>query len=133
MTKFVTAGSIKEGSNVVIDGAPCKVTNVQISRPGKHGHAKVRMEGVGIIDDRKRVVVMPGHDNVEVPLIEKKNAQILSVQGDAVNVMDLESFETFDLAIPEELKESCVAGATVLYWQVMGRRMLKQVKGEGQS
>ena len=130
MTKFVTAGSIKEGSNIVIDGAPCKVTNLQISRPGKHGHAKVRIEGVGIIDDKKRVVVMPGHDNVEVPLIEKKNAQILSLSGNAANVMDLESFETFDIKIPDDMKDRCVAGATVMYWQVMGSRMVKQVKGE---
>ena len=84
--KFTTAGQLKKGDTVLIQGEPSKVTSVQISRPGKHGHAKVRFEGVGIIDEKKRVEVMPGHDRVEVPIIDKKSAQILSVNGDMANV-----------------------------------------------
>ncbi|MBI3033785.1 translation initiation factor IF-5A [Candidatus Woesearchaeota archaeon] len=128
-TKTVGANSLKEGSYLVIDGAPCRISTIQISRPGKHGHAKMRIEGVGIVDDKKRVIVLPAHDNVEVPIIEKKNAQVLSVSGNSANVMDLDTYETFDLAIPEELKGSCVAGVTVLYWHVMEYRFMKQAKG----
>lgn len=128
-TKFASAGSIKEGSNIVLEGVACKVINVQISRPGKHGHAKVRIEAVGLIDEKKRLVVMPGHDNVEVPIIDKRNAQVLSVHGDMANVMDSETYETFDLKIPEELKDSLVEGVQVLYWQILGEKILKQVKG----
>lgn len=128
--KVVGASSLKVGSYVIIDGAACKVVNIQISKPGKHGHAKMRMEGIGIIDEKKRVIVMPGHANVDVPIIEKKNAQVLSVNGNAANVMDSETYETFDLAIPEELKGSCVEGSTVVYWQVLNDRIMKQIKGE---
>ena len=127
--KFVVSGSIKEGSYIILEGAACRVTNVQISRPGKHGHAKVRIEGVGLIDEKKRVVVMPGHDNVDVPIVNKRTAQVLSVHGDTANVMDAETYETFDLAIPEELKTTCVEGVSILYWQILGDKMMKQVKG----
>ncbi len=130
-TKSVGANSLKEGSYLVMDGAPCKIQNIQISRPGKHGHAKMRIEGAGIVDGRKRVIVLPAHDNVEVPIIDKKNAQVLSVKGDLANVMDLETYETFDLQIPEEMKDSCVAGTVVLYWHVMDYKAMKQVKGSG--
>lgn len=127
--KSVEVSTLQKGSYVIIDGAACKVTNTQTSRPGKHGHAKVRLSAVGLIDDKKRVVVMPGHDNVEVPIIEKKNAQVLSIQGNAANVMDSTSYETFDLEIPEELKNEVVEGATVLYWVILDKRVMKQVKG----
>src|SRR3989338_8451965 len=130
-TKTVGANALKEGSYLVMDGAPCRIVNIQISRPGKHGHAKMRMEGIGIVDGKKRVIVLPAHDNVEVPLIEKKNAQVLSVKGGSANIMDLETYETFDLPIPEELKDSCVAGVNVLYWHVMEHKIMKQVKGSG--
>lgn len=127
-TKQVGATSIQKGSYMVIDGAPCKVTDTQVSRPGKHGHAKCRISGVGLLDDKKRVVVMPGHDMVEVPIIEKKNAQVLSVSGDMANVMDTETYETFDMKIPEEIKGEVVDGVVLLYWDIMGTKVMKQVK-----
>ncbi len=130
-TKTVGANALKEGSYLVMDGAPCKIVSIQISRPGKHGHAKMRIEGVGIVDDRKRVTVLPAHDNVEVPIIDKRNAQVLSVKENMANLMDLDTYETFDLAIPEDMKDSCVAGVSVLYWQVMEHKVMKQIKGSG--
>ncbi len=126
--KMVSVGSLKKGDTIIIDGAPCKVTDTATSRPGKHGHAKVNMMAVGLLDDKKRNLVMPGHDKVEAPIIEKKNAQILSVSGNNANVMDTESFETFDLEIPEELKADVTEGKEVLYWVLMGTKVMKQVK-----
>ena len=127
-TKQASVGSLKKGSYVMIEGAACVVMDTQTSRPGKHGHAKVRISAIGLIDDKKRVVVMPGHDNVEVPIIEKKTAQILSIQGSMANVMDAETYETFDMAIPEELKNDVKEGTNVLYWQVLNDKVMKQIK-----
>ena len=120
---------MQKGSYIVLEGAACRVVDTQVSRPGKHGHAKVRLTAVGIVDDKKRVVVMPGHDNVEVPIIEKKTAQVLSMQGDTANVMDSETYETFDLKVPEELKGQVVEGISVLYWIVLTDKVMKQIKG----
>jgi len=127
-TKPVSIGDLQKGSYVVIDGAPCKVTDTQTSRPGKHGHAKVRLTAVGLLDDKKRVIVMPGHDSIPVPLVEKKNAQVLSVSNNKANVMDTETYETFDLEIPDELKNDCVEGTVVVYWEMMGTKVMKQIK-----
>ena len=99
-----SVGSLQVGNYVIIDGAACTVSGTQTSRPGKHGHAKVRLDAVGIVDGRKRQIVMPGHDEIEVPVIDKRNAQVLNISGDTANVMDSETYETFDLKIPDELK-----------------------------
>jgi translation initiation factor 5A len=131
--KIVSVGGLQKGDYVILEGAACKVTNTQTSRPGKHGHAKVRMEAVGLIDEKKRVAVMPGHDNVEVPIVEKKVAQVLSISGDMANVMDNTSFETFDLKIPEELKGKVVEGGNVLYWQILDDKIMKDLRGGGEN
>ncbi len=128
-TKVVGAGTIKDGSYILIDGAACKVANCETSKSGKHGHAKVRIVAIGLIDNKKREIVLPAHDNVEVPIIDKMSAQVLSVSGNIANVMDDESFETFDIEIPEELSSSIVPGCKVLYWVIMGKRIMKQLKG----
>jgi len=127
-TKFASIGTLQKGNYVMIDGVACRVTDTQTSRPGKHGHAKVRLTGVGLIDEKKRIVVMPGHDNIEVPIVDKRNAQVLSINGNMANVMDAESYETFDMEIPEDLKDQVVEGATVLYWIILDQKTMKQVK-----
>ncbi|MBS3101029.1 translation initiation factor IF-5A [Candidatus Woesearchaeota archaeon] len=128
-TKMIGANQVQKGSFIILEGVACKVVDVEISKPGKHGHSKVRISAVGLVDDRKKIVVMPGHDNVEVPIIEKRNAQVLSVHGDAANVMDSETYETFDLKIPEEFKGQVTEGSSVLYWTIMDEKVIKQVKG----
>lgn len=126
-TKFTHATGLKKGSYVMIDGAACKVTDIQTSKPGKHGHAKVRIIGVGILDDKRREMVTPGHDNVTVPIIEKRSAQVLSIAGKTANVMDAESYETFDMEIPVDLT-GVTEGCNVLYWVITGTKVMKQVK-----
>jgi translation initiation factor 5A len=127
-TKIASIGSMKKGSYIVIEGAACRVSDTQVSRPGKHGHAKVRLTAIGLVDDKKRVVVMPGHDNIEVPIIEKKTAQVLSITGNMANVMDSETYETFDLEIADDLKADLAEGAQVLYWEILEDRVMKQIK-----
>lgn len=123
-----SVGSLQKGNYVVIDGVACTVTDVKVSRPGKHGHAKVNLTAVGMLDDKKRNIVMPGHDKIEVPVIDKRNAQVLNVGGNSCSVMDSENFETFDLEVPEELKGEVSAGQVVVYWVILDDKVLKQVK-----
>lgn len=125
-----SVATLSKGNYVVIDGVASIVSDTSTSRPGKHGHAKVRLVAVGMIDGKKRELVMPGHDNIDVPIIEKKTAQVLSIVGDNANVMDSESFETFDLKVPEELKDTCKEGSNILYWVILNDKVMKQVKAE---
>ncbi|MFH1770519.1 MAG: translation initiation factor IF-5A [archaeon] len=128
--KHKSVGSLQKGNYVIMDGAACIVTDLKTSRPGKHGHAKVNMTAVGMIDGKKRNTVMPGHDNVETPVIDKKNAQVLSVTGNTANVMDMESYETFDVVIPPDMEGQVQNGVTIVYWVVLNDKILKQIKSE---
>lgn len=128
-TKTVSVSTLSKGSYILIEGVPCRVLDIQISKTGKHGHSKARLTAIGLIDEKKRVAVMPGHENVEVPIVEKKTAQVLSIAGERANVMDAESFETFDLQIPEELKGQIREGVNIIYWIIINQRVMKQVKG----
>jgi translation initiation factor 5A len=125
--KVVDVSTIKPGSLMIIDDAACKIASVDVSRPGKHGHAKFRIVGVGVVDEKKREIVMP-HGDVEVPIIGKKDAQVLSISGNKANVMDSQTFETFDLDIPEELKDKVREGTTIIYWEILDDKIMKQVK-----
>ncbi len=126
--KLVEVNSLKVGGFILLEDVPCKITSISTSKPGKHGSAKARIEGVGIVDGRKRVIIVPTHSRVEVPIIEKKFAQIISINGDVANCMDTESYEMFEAEIPEELKGKLKEGNVVLYWNVAGVKMIKSIK-----
>ena len=110
----------------MIDSKAHAIRKMDISKTGKHGHAKCRFEAVDVMTGKKKVMVVPGHDKFEVPMIEKKQAQVLSIGGGNANLMDSVSFETFDLPIPEELKEDVKDGITVEYWDIEGDKLIKR-------
>jgi translation initiation factor 5A len=127
-TKQAPAITMQKGSYIIIEGVASKVVTTATSKPGKHGSSKIRIDAVGLIDGKKRGIVMPGHDNVDVPVIEKKNAQVLSINGGMANVMDSQSYETFDIEIAEELKADIKEGSEILYWEILNTKVMKQVK-----
>lgn len=123
--KIIDATEIKTGINIIIEGVACTVRSIDISKTGKHGHAKCRMEAIGILDGKKRVIVVPGHDRFDVPLIEKRKAQILSV-GEKASVMDLETFETLDIAIDPDIRDQVKEGDQVEYWKINEEKIVKR-------
>lgn len=125
--KIIDATEAKVGTNIIVDGIPCTVKSVDISKTGKHGHAKCRFEAVGIITGNKKVFVVPGHERLEVPLVEKRKAQILSKADGKVSVMDLENFETIEIACPDqEVYNSLQENGNCEYWDIEGEKIVKR-------
>ncbi len=118
---------LKVNRYVLIDDEPCKIISISTSKPGKHGEAKARIEAIGIFDDQKRSIVHPVKHKVQVPMIDKRKGQVLSLMGGEAQLMDLETYETFNLPIPEEHQDSIEAGQEILYLEAMGRRMITRV------
>ncbi|HYA21745.1 MAG TPA: translation initiation factor IF-5A [Thermoproteota archaeon] len=131
MSKITDLGGIKEGSWLMIDGEPCQAVEVTHSKPGKHGSAKARIVGIGLFDGSKHTILNPVSANVEVPLIEKKTAQVLSVTGNMVQLMDMQSYESMEFPLPSgEIAPQIKPGVTVEYWYAMGKYKIMRVKSE---
>lgn len=126
-----SVSEVGRGSFIIIDGVPCKVVEMETSKPGKHGSAKARITGVGIFDNQKKTLLAPTHADVEVPDIKKRKAQVVSVAGNMVQLMDMESYEIYDSSIPEDLKSLMKGGAEVEILEAMGRRIITRVVGGG--
>ncbi|MCH7568222.1 MAG: translation initiation factor IF-5A [Nanoarchaeota archaeon] len=125
--KLINATEAKPGSTINIDGEPYIVRSNDISKTGKHGHAKCRIEAVGVFNSKKKVLAVPGHERFEVPMINKKKGQILNVSNGTASVMDLESFETLELSYPKELKGELAPEKQVEYWDVEGKKGIRRV------
>ena len=119
--------TLKPNRFIIIDDEPCKITSLSKSKPGKHGEAKARVEAVGIFDNQKRTLVHPVTHKVKVPMIDKRKAQVLVLIGSEVQLMDMETYETFNLPIPDEFAGKMEPGKEILYFVAMGRKRITRV------
>ncbi|EQB67373.1 MAG: translation initiation factor IF-5A [Thermoplasmataceae archaeon] len=115
---------LKVGRYMLVDDSPCKIMDITTSKPGKHGEAKARIVAIGIFDNQKRSVVFPVKHKVKVPIIEKKNAQVLSVANKEAQLMDSETYETFLISLSDDELDKVKAGTEVSYWEAMGVRKI---------
>jgi len=135
MSKPTELGSLKTGSYILLPvsdqptGDPCRITEFDTSKPGKHGAAKARIVAVGVFDGQKRPHVGPVSMQVHVPLIDKRAGQIVSITGSNFQLMDSETFETFDAdLVDEEIKGKLQQVQDIEYWNVMGRIKIIRIK-----
>ncbi len=124
-------GDLKVGSYAIIDDEPSQIVSIQKSKPGKHGSAKFRCIAISIFDGSKKSFVSPVVTNIQIPIVEKNTGQVVSVNPSMVQLMDLESYEIFDVTRPddEELSSKLEPGRDVEYWIIMGRYKIQRVKG----
>lgn len=127
---YATLGELKVGSYIVIDGEPCRIVEMSKAKTGKHGSAKAHVVAVCMFSGNKKTLVAPVDTRVEVPMIEKRIGQVLADTGDTVQIMDLETYDTFEIEKPkdQQLASKLEPGVEVEYWIIMGRRMIMKVR-----
>jgi translation initiation factor 5A len=101
------------------------------SKPGKHGAAKARIVAISVTTGTKKSVLSPVDARIEVPMIEKKTGQVLAFMGNNVQIMDMQSYETFEVPTPEEedIRSKLAPGVEVEYWQMLGLNKIMRTKG----
>ena len=99
----VSAGSLKNGSLVMIKGHPCKVVSFSTAKTGKHGSAKAMVSGIDIFTSNKYECTFSTGDNVDAPLLKRLEYTLIDIQDDGyVSLMDDAGEIKEDLKLPEE-------------------------------
>jgi len=125
--KIINATEARVGTNILLEGKSFTIKKMDVSKTGKHGHSKVRIEAVNILDGNKKVFVVPGHDKIEIPLVDKRKAQVLSKVGKKVSIMDLENFETLEVDCPDkEVFNSLEENDNCEYWDIEKLKIIKR-------
>ncbi|PIN96709.1 translation initiation factor IF-5A, partial [Candidatus Micrarchaeota archaeon CG10_big_fil_rev_8_21_14_0_10_60_32] len=100
---FSQMGDLKVGKYVLVDEHPCRVVSMDKSKPGKHGSAKINIVAISLFDNSKHSLMKSSDADCEVPIIERKRGQVVGVSGNTATLMDVESYETFDVQIAEDM------------------------------
>jgi translation initiation factor 5A len=129
---IVEVRNLKKGRYIIVDDEPCRIIGITTSSPGKHGSAKARIEAVGIFDEKKRSIIKPTGDKIDSPIIDKRSGMITAFMGDDVQLMDMETYETFEVPTPapEDVEGTLEQGVQVEYMETLGRYKIIRVKGK---
>lgn len=124
------AGDLKVGSYALIDNEPCQIVDIEKSKPGKHGSAKIRASGISLFDGKKKTYLAQADAGVQVPIVDKRSGQIVSISPSGIQLMDLETYETIEMSMPtdDDIASKIAAGKEVEYWVIMGRYKINRVK-----
>lgn len=90
-------GQVKEKQFILIDGVICKVDTIAKSKPGKHGAAKVRLTATSVFGGAKMNLLKPSSEDVEIPILDKGNAQVIADLGNKYQVMDTSNYQTLEV------------------------------------
>jgi len=129
---YATLGELKKGSYIVIDGEPCRIVEITKAKTGKHGSAKAHVVAISVFTGQKKTLVAPVDTRVQVPIIEKRLGQVIADMGDTIQLMDMETYDTFDVEKPDDpqLAEKLQPGVTVEYWVIMGRPKIMRIRSQ---
>lgn len=128
--EIATVKDLKIGRLVVLDNEPCKVMSIDVSKTGKHGAHKAVIAAISLFTGSKKMLMKPVDANIEVPIILKKSAQIVAVNGKILQLMDLETYEQFEAECPDEFLAKAAPGAELEIHEVMGKKLIIRVKGD---
>jgi translation initiation factor 5A len=122
-----TIKNIRPGRFVLIDGVACRVVDIETSSPGKHGSAKVRLTGMTIFGNGKKTIVKPGDADIDVPIVNKAKAQVVSTTSTSAQLMDSDTYEVYELPIPEDLLGKLNPGTLVEVMDVMNQKLIARI------
>ncbi len=94
---------LKVNRYVVVDDEPCRILSIQMSK------------------------LHPVTHKVRVPMIDKRKAQVLSMHGNVAQLMDLATYETFELPVTAEYQDKIEPGGEIMYLEALGRRKLSSL------
>ena len=136
-TSAVPATRLKEGELILLPGQGdeiFKVKKIGVSAPGKHGHSKVNIDYSNIFTGSGGNTVLSGHTEIEKPVIEKEKAQVLSItpgkpkthidpgKAAIIQLMNIETYETYELPLTPEINESEVQNGMEVEVRFFGHR-----------
>lgn len=101
------AGALRKNGHAMLKGKPCKITDMAVSKTGKHGHAKAAFTGIDIFTGKKYEDMCPCSHNMEVPNVARNEFQLLDIDADtgSMSVL-LDNGDTKDdLNLPKDTED----------------------------
>ncbi len=114
------AKDLRKGAYILHNGEIMQVVRKETVAYGTHSHSKTKLFLRSLLSKGEKDINLMHHDKVEELDITRKAAQVISKMGEAVQIMDSVSYETFDAKIEPETLQEVSEGETVTFIEYNG-------------
>ena len=112
---MATAKDLENGSYFLHNREIMKVIRKELVAYGTHSHTKLKIFAQPLLSRGEKAITMMHHDKVEILDIMKKEAQVISKLQGKLQIMDIQSYETFDAHAEPALVEQINEGDIVTF------------------
>ncbi|MBI2130252.1 hypothetical protein HYU10_00615 [Candidatus Woesearchaeota archaeon] len=124
------ASELKQGMYFLMNGEPAYVKRKELVAVGTHSHTKIKVFYSDIYGKGEKSANFGHTDRVEVLDIVKKTGQLLSKSQKKAQLMDMQSYETFEADAQPELLNGLNENDEVIFIDYNGScRILEKKKG----
>ena len=120
------AGDLERGKYFVHNGKIVKVVRKETVSVGTHSHSKLKLYIENLFGKGNKQLILEHSAKVDGADIIKKTGQIISKLGDKVQVMDSQSYETFDAELAENVEVN--EGEEVIFIDNQGQMIVLEKK-----
>lgn len=98
----VQCGALQKGVYVVLKDRPCRIMEINVSKTGKHGHAKATITGLDIFTSKKYEENHPTSHTVDVPNVQRTQYQLLDItENGFLSLKSADGATKDDVQVPE--------------------------------
>jgi translation initiation factor 5A len=117
---MTNAEEIDRGMFILVNKEIFKVIRKEVIAVGTHSHSKTKLVCQNISGGGERFFTYSHKDRVEVPDIENRVGQVISVGEGSMSVMDLKNYETLEVGAGRDLLAEASEGKTVFFFTYNG-------------
>lgn len=115
-----TAQELERGNYFIYNGEPVRVLRKEVIVVGTHSHSKLKFYIQGLNEKGERDINFHHTDKIEIVDIIRKLGQVIAKANNKVQVMDMVSYETFDVNSPQDLFNDLSEGDNVTFIELNG-------------
>lgn len=120
------ATDLERGKFFEHKGELLQVTARNLVTCGTHSHTKLVFTVCNIMGKQEKKITLAHNDRVDMVDITKKKATIISISGNDVQIMDIQSYETLDAKVNSSILSSLVEGEEITYINYKGIQILEK-------
>jgi len=128
---MATAEDLKKGEFILINNAIFKITRKEVVAVGTHSHSKTKIYVQPIEGGGEKNYIYNHQDRVEMPEIENRVGQIISVGTNSLQVMDTKTYETVEVLANPDILQKAEDGKMVFFFTYKGESKALQYERGG--
>jgi translation elongation factor P/translation initiation factor 5A len=124
----MVASDLERGKFFEYKGEVVQVMRRSLVSCGTHSHTKLVFTVCDINGKKEKEITMGHNEKVDPLDIIKKKANVLSISGGKLQIIDAMSYETLDAAADPETMDELIEGDEVTYIEYKGIKVLPKKK-----